>query len=152
MATTVLTFNLSGTAQSTSEQIFSVQVDPPANIRGKLCYVECTYFSWDNGATITPAITSREPFYLTCNWAQPMSGMNTNGKTLPSAALAAFQNNISYSSGPVLCRIPDGPHELVLSVKRGDGGNVAGDTTTTNYTLIFLKIVPADSRQPPIGV
>jgi hypothetical protein len=152
MATTVLTFNLSGTAQSTSEQVFGVQVDPSANIRGKLCYVECTYFVWDNGTTITPAINSRDAFYLTCNWSQPMSGMNTNGKTLPSAALAAFQNNFSYSSGPVLCRVPDGPHELAFSIKRVDGGKVNEDTTATNYALIFLKIVPADSRQPPIGV
>jgi hypothetical protein len=152
MATSVLTFNLSGVAESLTEQNFRVQVDPPPNIRGKLCYVECTYFNWDNSTTINPAIASREPFVLTCNWAQPLSSTNTNGKTLPNTALAAFQNNNSWSSGPVLCRIPDGPHELTLTVKRADGGSINGDTTGTNYSLVFLKIVPADSRQPVIGV
>ena len=153
MATSILTFNLSGPAQSVTEQTFSIQVDPPQNIRGKPCYVECTYFNWDNGTTIaTPsAVTSRDTFYLTCNWAQTVSATNTNGRTTPSAILAAFQNNWSFPSGSVLCLIPDGPHTLTFTIKRGDGNRVNEDTVATNNCMIFLKIVPANSRAPPIG-
>jgi hypothetical protein len=143
---------LSGLAQSLTEQYFSVQVDPPLNIRGKLCYVECTFFGWDNYTSISPALDPRDIFYLTCDWAQPLCSTNTNGRTVPGAALAAFNNNISTGAGPVLCRIPDGPHTLTFTVRRSDGRNIAGDTTNTNSCLVFLKIVPSNSRQPPIGV
>jgi hypothetical protein len=152
MATSTLTFQLSGLAQSTTEQTFSVQVDPPSNIRGKLCYVECTFFGWDHYTALSPSLNAKDVFYLTCNWAQPLSSTNTNGKTLPGCALAAFNNNFYTGAGPVLCRIPDGPHEVTFVVKRWDGGEVSDDLTNTNYALIFLKVVPANSRSPPIGV
>lgn len=152
MATSVLTFNLSGTAQDTSSCRFDVQVDPPQNIRGRQCYVEATFFGWDNGTTITPSLNSRDTFYVTSNWTQVNSHMNTNGRPMPASPAAVFMSNISYGTGPILTIIPDGPHTVSFTVKRGDGGKVNEDTTATNYMLLSLKIVAANSRQPQIGV
>lgn len=150
MATSILTFKLTDYPESVLDQTFTAQVDPPANIRGKLCYVEVTVWAWDY--TAVSQYAAREAAYLTCNWTQPLSSFYNNGVTQPTAVLASFQNNFSFSAGPVLCQIPDGPHEVKFRVRRLDGSNISDAVTDVNHTLICLKIIPADSRQPPIGV
>lgn len=58
---------------------------------------------------------------------------------------------MTSQSIPVLVRIPDGPQTVMFSVSRSDN-NVIGLATSDISMQAMMSIVPADSRQPPIGV
>jgi hypothetical protein len=137
-------------ATSTLAEIETLFI-PTSNISGKLCYVEATFFTWDFGSAITPTQNSRDVFYVNCSWAQPLSGSCESDVTKPTAPLAAQMNNNFFSTGPVLCRIPDGPHPVRFSVYRPDKGYLNGASGDCILALT-LKIVALDSRQPLIGV
>jgi hypothetical protein len=66
--------------------------------------------------------------------------------------MGVFYNNISYSTGPVLCFIPNGSHAVTFQVYRPDGEDVCGGAFVKNLFYAVFKIVAADSRQPQIGV
>lgn len=156
MATSVITFKgkpntLTETDLTTQRIIF--QFTPPSNIAGKLCYVECASGIWDYGGTIT-GIGGRDLFMISASWAQPLNASidNSDNRQLPGTAIAIEATNLPMGSiGPVLCSIPTGPHEVTFTVRRVDGGNVTNNVDTTFFYAV-LKIVPADSRQPQIGV
>lgn len=59
--------------------------------------------------------------------------------------------SMTSAGGPILAFIPDGPHTVKFSVARMDK-NVIGLSTSDISIGILLGIVPANSRQPPIGV
>lgn len=150
--TTIASFTgtVSNIGSTTTSAELELEYTPTSNISGKLCYVEATFFTWDFGTSITPTQNSRDAFYVNCNWAQPLS-CDTTTATKPTAPLAASMNNFFYSTGPVLCRIPDGPHPVRFTVYRPDGGYLNGATGDCVLALV-LKIVAMDSRQPLIGV
>jgi hypothetical protein len=148
--TTILQFNLSSTPAGTTSADHFAYFSPPLSIAGKLCYVESTYFTWDFGTAITPALVSKDAFLVTCDWAQPFSTTTNDSGSKIGAPLAAQNNNIFYSTGPVLCRIPDSPHVVRFTVSRPDGDPVNGSTGTC-YLVLTLKVVEANGRTPPIG-
>lgn len=153
MATSV--FSFSGVLDTDAELkrgYLETTFDPPSNIAGKTCYVECTYWIYDNSTSPTPALTSRDAFVFTVSWAQSVSGTVTENTTrIGRVPMAGFNNNMCYSCGPVLCFVPNGPHPVEFTVFRPDDGTIGGGTTS-NIFYAVLKIVPADSRQPQIGV
>lgn len=59
--------------------------------------------------------------------------------------------SMETSSLPVLVSIPSGPHTVKFSVARTDK-NVIGLSTSDITLCVMMSIVPANSRQPPIGV
>lgn len=156
MATSVVTFK--GKPNTVTEtdlttQRISFQFTPPSNIAGKVCYVECASGIWDYGGTVS-GINTRDLFIISVSWAQPLNASidNSDNRQLPGTAIAAGATNLPMSGiGPVLCSIPNGPHEVTFTVRRVDGGDVTSNVSTT-FFYIALKIVPADSRQPQIGV
>lgn len=144
--------------------------DPPSNIQGKQCYVECTVWNWDFKTAPSPALTARDAFAFGVNWSQVACGTIVDGKALTvdgagqnpdnpvknfkppgRAPLALYSNDTSYSTGPVLCFMPCGLHTVTFNIYRTDGEDVCGGTTD-NIFYAVLKIVAADSRQPQIGV
>jgi hypothetical protein len=151
--TSVVSFTgtLSGIGATSTLAEIETTFTPPSNISGKLCYVESTFFTWDFGTGITPTQNSRDAFYVSCNWAQPLSASVDSDVTKPTAPLAAQMNNNFYATGPVLCRIPNGPHPVRFSVYRPDKGYLNGASGDCILALT-LKIVALDSRQPLIGV
>jgi hypothetical protein len=148
---TVLSFSLSSSAASTSYADINASFTPPSSIAGKLCYVQATYFTWDYGSTITPALGSRDAFQVTCDWMQPFAITTTDSGSKVGAPLAYQNNGIFYDAGPVLGTIPDNPHVIRFRVSRPDGDPING-STGTSYLTLSLKVVAADSRQPPLGV
>lgn len=144
----ILTFNLSGPATG-SVAYMSSTFDPPSEIAGKLCYVESTFFTWDNGTT---SMTTNDCIYVECDWAQPFSyGQYASGVATKSAAVAVWAGTAMgfASPGPVLCNIPEGGHTVTFKFTRYSGQSLT--VVADNYVTLCLKIVPADSRQLPIG-
>lgn len=153
MATSVFTFSgITTVADNLLTATLDANFTPPSNISGKTCYVHCTAFNWDfAGSTLT--FSSREAISFYHSWPQTLSGSCTkNGTTLRvPAALFHSNNAMFYSTGPILCYIPDGPQTVSFTVYREDGSPIAS-SMANNYFFAAFKIVPADSRQPPIGV
>lgn len=150
MAATVLSFNLTSSPAATTTADHTAYFTPPASIAGKLCYVQATYFTWDYGSAITPTLDTKDAFQVTCDWVQPFSITTSDSGSKIGAPLAYQNNSTFYPSGPVLCRIPNNPHAIRFQVSRPDGGAVNGATGTCTMALC-LKVVQADSRQPPVG-
>lgn len=146
MATSVFAF--SGVLNtSTDFTVGSLQTtfDPPANISGKTCYVECTYWNYDMSVSPTPSLTSRDAFLFTLSWAQTVSGTVTDDITrLGRVPMAGINNNFFYSTGPVLCYIPDGPHPVIFTVTRADGTNIS-NSVNNNVFYALLKITPVNT-------
>lgn len=151
MATSVVSFLLSGPATSLTKASFDTSFDPSSNIAGEHCYVECTAFSWDYGGT-TVFPNTRDCMTLSTSWAQSVSAGVSERGTLPTVSCGSIVNNLFYGHGPILSYIPDGPQQVTFTIERTDGGNVANDLTNTNYLFVAFKMVNASSRQPPIGV
>jgi hypothetical protein len=59
--------------------------------------------------------------------------------------LAAQMNNFFFTTGPVLCFIPDGPHIVRFAITRNDYNQVNGGTGNCILSCIF-KITPADTK------
>jgi len=154
MATSVIAFSDRSLSVSSDKKSATITTffTPPSNISGEHCYVECSFWAWDYTTAPTTAINTRDVLTLTASWAQTVSGTVTSQGTKPSVAFGSICNNICYGHGPILCQIPDGPHQVEFTISRTDGGDVAGDTTSDNNFLAVFKMVPADSRQPTIGV
>lgn len=160
MATSNFYFSSPATVSSsltTAEATLSFT--PPSNISGKLCYIQCSVWNWDFTSSPSPALTSRDAFAFECSWSNPNSGVCsklTDGTSFTqpnTAVVGVYFNNISYDTGPILAMIPDGPQQVTFTVFRPDGGSVAGtDGPNQGQFFASLKIVPADSRQPQIGV
>lgn len=170
MATSVYAFRGVAVAEEDNSSAYvSINFDPPANLKGKQCYVECTVWNWDFGTSPTPALTSRDAFAFSADWSQVACGTIVDGQTFEAtppttndvlknfkapgrAPMGVFYNNISYSTGPVLCFIPNGSHTVTFQVYRPDGEDVCGGAFVKNLFYAVFKIVAADSRQPQIGV
>lgn len=148
---TILSFNLSSTPVSATSADHYAYFTPPSSIAGKLCYVHATFFGWDLGSAPTTAVAAGDVFQVVCDWVQPWSVTTTGAGSKVGAPLAFMNNNISSPSGPVLLRIPGNPHVVRFTVSRPDGGSVNGSTGTC-YLNLCLKVIEADSRQPPLGV
>jgi hypothetical protein len=151
MATSVFSFK--GTTTSSSDfksADLEINFSPTSNIAEQLCYVECSSFTWRYNTAITGQ-QSRDMFIVSANWAQNVSGNVETYTRLGRAPLGTQMNNICYGTGPVLCFIPGECHSLRLTVTRADGGVVSTDGNG-NILYVVLKIVPANSRQAPIGV
>jgi hypothetical protein len=141
MATSVVVFDLPlvGATEPTKEVIFK----PPSNIAGKPCYVKCSYIAWD--FTTGFANNSRDCMLVYASWTQPLSA-----KSVPIGSRTGYRT--TYTHGPVLCYIPEGPHIVRFDVRNlENGGLLAGSSTTTNFFRLVLNITPADSRQSTIG-
>lgn len=157
MATSVFTFRGLPTLNSNRTlATINITFDPPSNLAGKLCYVECPAWNWDNKTEPTTAITAHDLFMFTTSWTQPISGYVTPSTEYPlgitmrnQAAFGFMFNNQCYSTGPILCQIPNGPHLVTINVYRTDGGEVGGDST--NIFTASLKFIEAASKSPPIG-
>ena len=123
---------------------------PPSNIAGKVCYVDIKAFalSWDD-LYVTPQV--HHSFLLRSSWAQIQGGSVESSTQKVNAPLAILNYSSQQSASlPVLVYIPDGPHQLRFTVQRMDGG-VIGIATTDISMCILMSIVPANSRQPPLG-
>jgi hypothetical protein len=150
MATSVYSFLGTATASSdlkTGSVTFNF--DPPSNVRGKLCYVKANFFSWKYSVDPTTAVVSRDSFSVRSSWTHIQCGDTTSLGTRPGVALATNQNAFSYSSGPVLTSIPDGPHEVTFTVNRNSGDGVCGSGSTNTF-FIALEFVAANGRRAPI--
>lgn len=153
MATSVFSFTYTGPSSDEYTFAWDANFNPPSNIGGEHCYVECTMFTWDFSTSPTPALYSRDVFLCSVDWAQTVSGtVTTNGTRLGGVPFGSQMNNIFHGHGPVLCYIPEGPQTVRLSVTRPDGGQVTDSTSTDNTLFAVFKICPANSRQPTIGV
>lgn len=148
---TILQFNLASTPGAATSADHYGYFTPPSSIAGKLCYIQSTYFDWDFASAMTPSLVSKDCFQVTCDWAQPWGVTTTDAGSKIGTALACQNNNIFYSTGPVLCRIPDNPHVVRFTVSRPDGDPINGATGTC-YLILTLKVVVANDRQPPLGV
>lgn len=126
----------------------TVNFDPPPNIRGKLCYIECSTFSYKAATNPTPTFTGRDAIILDCSLPQVFS--QTVG-TPRGSPVAFLTNNISFSAGPILCNIPENVSDITFTLTRADGNDVVG-AGGTHWCFVSLKVIPANSRQPPIGV
>lgn len=146
----IATFELSGPSTGSVASL-STTFDPPSEIAGKLCYVESTFFTWDNGIT---SMSANDCIYAECDWAQPFSyGQYLPGVATKSAAVAVWTGQVGPAfPGPVLCNIPEGSHTVTFKFTRYSNQSLNASTTDLNYVTLCLKIVPADSRAPPIGV
>lgn len=147
---TILHFQLSSTTVSTASIDLSASFTPPSSVAGKLCYVQATYFQWENGSTPTTALGSNDCIYVTCDWPQPWATTTTDSGSKVGAPLAFWNNNRSYS-GPHLIQMPDNPHVVRFTVTRADGNHLTG-STGTSYMTFCLKANVADGKQPPLGV
>lgn len=157
MATSVIAFSDASIASNKNKDVIEANFTPPSNISGEHCYVECTYFGWDYTTAPSPTLNTRDTITLTTNWSQSVSATVSSGDTStqgtrPYVASGCICNNVFYSHGPILCFIPDGPQSIEFTISKTDGGEIVGDTTNVNYFYAVFKIVPANSRQPPIGV
>jgi hypothetical protein len=144
----VHTFILSNTETSVTSMNFEGSFTPPSNIAGKLCYVNAIYFVFANGSAPTPTINQADCFLVTCDWAQPWSVTTNNSGSKLGAPLAFMTNNRSYTSGPVLIRMPNNPHVVRFNVSRPDGNALTGSSGTSILTL-HLSIIVANGKQPP---
>lgn len=149
--TSVVSFRLVAVPSSLVELSFKTFFDPPANIRGKLCYVEYTLFALKQQAG--PSITSRDAFIINSSWSTPFSHRNIDGRQTGTPYQAAIEGNMPrLKMGASLCDMPSGSHLVTFDIARLDGGQITSNTTSNVYLLLGLKIIPADFKQPPIGV
>lgn len=148
MATSVITFSGECTISSDSTTAeLALTFDPPSNIAGKLCYVKCVSWGWDYTGTIA-GLLSRDGFYFTASWSQPLCQWVTENGTKPGSPFASMNNGWNYSHGPILCSIPNGNQTVTFTVKRYDGGAVTNGTPV--YFYAALEMVEANSRQNPL--
>jgi hypothetical protein len=163
MATSVYAFR--GIPQISSDlKIATLEIpfDPPSNIAGKNCYVECSAFAFDFGTTPAGGLTSRDVITFTASWSQVCSGTVSDDKaisstdTMPSGVtrhgrvpMAMLMNNTCYPAGPVLCQIPRGPHTVTFTIFRPDGDTIAAGSLNLFFAL--FKFCDTKSRPPLIG-
>lgn len=144
----VLSFRFSVTPISLARCEATVSFDPPPNLKGKLCYIECSAFAFKAATSPAVAYTTRDVTILDCSLPQVFS--QTVG-TPRNSPVAFLMNNMFSSAGPVLCNIPENISDITFTLTRGDGNDVVG-VGGTHWCLVCLKAIPANSRQPPIGV
>jgi hypothetical protein len=151
MATCVYSFSgIATTASDLKSAELNCLFTPPPTL-DELCYVECTSFTWDYTTDIT-TVKPRDTFTFTTNLGSQFSGRVSETETKPAGVAFGTQMNSNfYSTGPVLCRIPSGPQTVRFTITRVDGGVVANDVNSNTF-FCTLKIVPANARQPTIGV
>jgi hypothetical protein len=165
MATSVYAFRGVVTPTSANDAAYvEFTFDPPSNISGKGCYVQCTFFDWQSKTEPTPVIDS---LAFGSSWAQVCSGTVVDGKSFTlvdpyqdvsstfknpgRAPMGILANKMFFSTGPVLCSIPSGPHRVTFNVYRPDGEDISGGDQKENLFYACFKFVAADSRQPILG-
>jgi hypothetical protein len=157
MATCVYSFKGVTSTNSTFKTAeLSCSFTPPPTL-DEICYVECTSFTFKPGTA--KVLDARDMVVFYTDLASQFSGTIDASKTDYSASgtkpgsvpMGCLLGNAFLSTGPVLCRIPSGPQTIRFTIARVDGGEIAS-TDSNNHFFATLKIVPANGRQPPIGV
>lgn len=115
----------------------------PDNISGRTCTMTCNVFSLD--PSVAPASSSTTDTYiLICTLPQPFSRVMTESvSAIGRTAIGAMFGGQSYSCGPVLVNIPEGPASMTFKVARSDGGTICG-ASSVNTLFVSLTIVPVD--------
>ena len=57
--------------------------------------------------------------------------------------IAMYVNDNSYSCGPVVVNVPEGPAEMTFVLSRTDGGEVCGGSST-NAIFAAMTITPVE--------
>lgn len=152
MATTLITFR--GTVQhygvkTRAEAEFTF--DPPANLAGKLCYVNCEVFSY-SPAEISPDLTYLDTFTLTMDWSTPLAFTSTtNGFTKPGTIAACVSPYSGFTSvGPTLVCIPNGPQTIRAIIERSRGANLTNKENEESVMTAVFSMVEANARTAPL--
>lgn len=115
----------------------------PDNISGRSCIMTCNVFSFD--ASVAPGTPqSSDAYILTCTLPQPLSRVMTQSSAIVGRSVIGVMKNFqSYSCGPILVNVPEGPSEFSLTVARADGGDLCG-AGSINTVMVSLTFVPTD--------
>lgn len=134
---------------------YTFTFDPPTNISGRRCIVKATdgYFLYAKAPLGSYYV---DVFGFRVDWTQPFSQSYTNSDSSPShiPTLAWARDVNSFTSGESICTIPDGPHQLTVTVYQMSGDIVTGSrysyvnaisklgtsttiTANTNDTLVY---------------
>lgn len=158
MATTIVTFEQEilaadfTTPYSVAEK--EVTFVPPPAISGKLCYLECTVFTWDAN---TPHVDLAGALLYT-SWPQVETRFIKNGKTYLNSPVAICFGMATkgYFSQPAkfLIQMPDGSHTVRFKIQGYAGSDaqteLTGDESAGNRFFAMFQIVPAASRPAPL--
>lgn len=145
MATSAISFKGPVSFQNSYEVTLTFNFKPPSNIEGKLCYVEVRGFlvQFDAAVTFDPL-----GFTLECDWPQSQCYYDNSGSINPRSPLAIYTTGGQrLQSQPVLVSMPCGPHDVTFTIKRV----TPEPFSDIADVFIFLSIVPANSRQSPLG-
>lgn len=140
------TFN--DTTNEVTSAIVRHIIHPPDNIAGRPCILECKAFQFKHGkAPTVSALTSQDVIHLGCNWPQPLNRWHKNNSSqgTHSSPIASVFDYQHHSSGPTLCHVQEGPHEVMFEVKRADGGAIALDGND-NHLWAVLSLTPVSNQ------
>lgn len=152
MATTLITFQ--GPVQhygdnTRAEAEFTF--DPPANLAGKLCYVNCELFNYAT-ATVPTGLSTLDLLTLTMDWSTPLAyTATTNGFTKPGTIAAGWSVYTGFTSiGPTLVCIPSGPQTIRATVQRSRGDALTADVNVESVLTAVFSMVEANARTAPL--
>lgn len=115
---------------------YTFTFDPPTNISGRRCIVKATdaYFLYAKAPVTTYYV---DVFGYRVDWTQPFSQSYTSSDSSPShiPTLAWTRDVNSFTSGESICTIPNGPHQLTVSVYQ-----LSGEVVTTSRYSILVAI------------
>lgn len=163
MATSLIVFEFVGGPgevfnyhPSLKEAYFEANFNPPANIAGKLCYLESKYFNWAPASRNINYGGAGETYLLGCSWSQVHTVYTINNTTSPNVPVAAQEaSGGMIPLGPVLVHIPSGPQTVRFIVSLGNNVNdysgLTGDESARASFQVIFSIVEANSRQTPLG-
>jgi hypothetical protein len=96
---------------------YTFAFDPSTNISGRRCIVKATdgYFLYAKDPVGTYFV---DVLGYRVDWTQPFSQRYTSASSSPDhiPTLAWTRDVNSFTSGETICTIPDGPHQLTVSV------------------------------------
>lgn len=125
---------------------------PPSNLAGKLCYVECRLFHYSY--TQRPlSIHEGDAFTLKMDWATPQAVTTNINDTRPGSICATVSvYGPSNSVGPMLVQIPNGPQRLRAVVAHSRGAQITEDPEMEAATIIAVfAMTEANARKAPLG-
>ena len=147
MATSAVAFSGVVSFNNELSQTMTVTFTPPSNLEGKLCYAQVTVFQLLFGLEST---TPSNGWKVDCDWPQVQCSTDTHTSGhKASCPLAIWHTGYgSLQSHPVLISMPQGRHNVTFTFSPINVDNFITDAIDV---LLCLSIVPASSRQTPLG-